>query len=84
LLAHPAGRDLGNALLLRGRGGRRLFGWYEHGCRIAYEVALALNYLHSKVLLVLLLLLPAAAIVAAGSAVAAAGGAAGTTWHPRL
>lgn len=43
-----AGRDLGSVLRLAGPDGRRLFGWYKHGARIAFEVSKALNYLHSK------------------------------------
>ena len=46
--ACAAGRDLGSVLRLRGGDGQRLFGWRRHGCRVAWEVATALNYLHSK------------------------------------
>lgn len=45
------GRDLGSALKLCDGGGTRLFGWHRHGCRIASEVATAVNYLHSQVCL---------------------------------
>lgn len=44
-----AGRDLGSALKLCDASGTRLFGWHRHGCRIAAEVAAAVNYLHSQV-----------------------------------
>ena len=46
--APPAGRDLGSVLRLRGGAGQRVFGWQRHGCRVAYEVSKALNYLHSR------------------------------------
>lgn len=42
------GRDLGSALKLCDASGTRLFGWHRHGCRIAAEVAAAVNYLHSQ------------------------------------
>ena len=47
------GRDLGSALKLCDGSGTRLFGWHRHGCRIASEVATAVNYLHSQVCLCL-------------------------------
>ncbi|KAI7845591.1 hypothetical protein COHA_000878 [Chlorella ohadii] len=39
-------RDLGSALQLVNPPGQRVFGWHKHGCRVAYEVAKAVNYLH--------------------------------------
>ena len=42
------GRDLGSVLRLRNAQGQRVFGWYKHGCRVAWEVAKALNYLHAR------------------------------------
>jgi hypothetical protein len=45
----PAGRDLSRALQLRAPGSQeRLYGWYGRGWRCAYDVAKALNFLHSK------------------------------------
>lgn len=45
----PAGRDLHSALQLTATGSsERLFGWRRRGRRVAYEVAKALNYLHSR------------------------------------
>ena len=50
LLCVCAGRDLHSALQLTAAGsGERVFGWHRRGRRVAYEVARALNYLHSKV-----------------------------------
>ena len=48
--AVPAGRDLHGALELMAAGKvkERLFGWQRRGRRVAYDVAKALNYLHSK------------------------------------
>jgi len=42
------GRDLGSALRLRNARGQRTFGWYQHGCRIAWEISKALNHLHAR------------------------------------
>jgi serine/threonine protein kinase len=43
------GRDLSRALQLRAPGSQeRLYGWYGRGWRCAYDVAKALNFLHSK------------------------------------
>jgi hypothetical protein len=36
-------------LRLKDSSGQRIFSWYRHGCRIALEVATALNYLHARV-----------------------------------
>lgn len=45
-----AGRDLHSALELKAAGTQqRLFGWSRRGRRVAYDIAKALNYLHSKV-----------------------------------
>ncbi|KAI7845590.1 hypothetical protein COHA_000877 [Chlorella ohadii] len=41
-------RDLASVLQLENPPGQRVFGWYKHGCRVAFEVAKALNYLHSR------------------------------------
>lgn len=42
------GGDLGSVLRLRARDGGRLFGFWRHGCRVLYECATALNYLHAR------------------------------------
>lgn len=34
-----AGRDLGSVLQLENAPGQRVFGWYNHGCRVAFEVS---------------------------------------------
>jgi hypothetical protein len=52
----PAGRDLHSALEVVAAGSsERLFAWGRRGQRVLYEVAKALNYLHSKVCLQLLM-----------------------------
>lgn len=44
-----AGRDLYSALGLKSQaGGGRLFGWERRGRRLLWELAKALNYLHSR------------------------------------
>lgn len=49
-LCLAAGRDLHSALELHAAGTQqRLFGWSRRGRRVAYDIAKALNYLHSKV-----------------------------------
>lgn len=49
-VVYRAGRDLQSALHLRtSRTQERVFGWYRSGRRVAFEVAKALNFLHSKV-----------------------------------
>lgn len=46
---HAAGRDLYSALGLKSAaGGGRLFGWERRGRRLLWELAKALNYLHSR------------------------------------
>lgn len=45
----PSGHDLYRALQLRSAAtGSRLFGWRQHGKRVALQVAQALAYLHRK------------------------------------
>ncbi|KAL4445436.1 hypothetical protein ABPG77_011261 [Micractinium sp. CCAP 211/92] len=49
LMEYCSGHDLFSVLpLVAGPSGRRLFNWHRHGCRVAFEVATALNYLHSR------------------------------------
>ncbi|PSC73546.1 Serine threonine-kinase CTR1 [Micractinium conductrix] len=49
LMEYAEGRDLHSALELCAAGtDQRLFGWYRRGRRVAYDVAKAMNYLHSK------------------------------------
>lgn len=46
----PAGRDLHAALDVRAAStGKRVFGWYARGRRVAHEIARAIGYLHSMV-----------------------------------
>lgn len=45
-----AGRDLHSSIDLKATGSSdRVFGWYRRGRRVAYDVARAISYLHSKV-----------------------------------
>lgn len=49
LTEYAEGRDLHSALELHAAGTQqRLFGWSRRGRRVAYDIAKALNYLHSK------------------------------------
>ncbi|KAL4431038.1 hypothetical protein ABPG75_006294 [Micractinium tetrahymenae] len=49
LTEYAEGRDLHSALELMAAGThQRLFGWSRRGRRVAYDIAKALNYLHSK------------------------------------
>ncbi|PRW39133.1 cytochrome P450 chloroplastic isoform C [Chlorella sorokiniana] len=50
LMEYCEGRDLYNALPLQAAGGsgERLFGWWRLGRRVAFDLARALNYIHSQ------------------------------------